>query len=71
MEPEQRFCLRCGRELTELHADCDRALALEPPRFCGVCARRLRVQVFPDSFRADCPEHGHFAGGPVAKLTDS
>lgn len=31
---------------------------LSPPRFCGVCARRMIVQVRPDGWWAQCSRHG-------------
>ncbi|WP_188584966.1 biotin synthase auxiliary protein BsaP [Gordonia jinhuaensis] len=34
------------------------ALGLEPPRFCGQCARRMVVQVCPDGWSARCSRHG-------------
>lgn len=52
------FCARCGQEAPQPHAACREALALEPPRFCDECGRRLRVQVYPDRYEARCPEHG-------------
>ena len=33
-------------------------LGLEPPRFCGVCGRRMVVQVEPNGWRAKCSRHG-------------
>jgi len=30
----------------------------EPPRYCGVCARRMVVQVRPDGWSARCSRHG-------------
>jgi hypothetical protein len=40
------------------HAPCAAARALEPPRFCPRCGRRMRVQVLPAGWRAVCVEHG-------------
>lgn len=31
---------------------------LEAPRFCQVCGRRMKVQVRPDGWEADCARHG-------------
>jgi hypothetical protein len=56
------YCGRCGRPATghagaELAA-CARALALEPPRYCAGCRRRMVVQVTPTGWSARCSEHG-------------
>lgn len=34
-------------------------LGLEPPRFCADCGRRMKVQVRPDGWWAECSRHGH------------
>jgi hypothetical protein len=61
------FCDRCGGELTaadrelataDRHDACAAARALEPPRYCPTCRRRLKVQVLPIGWRAVCVEHG-------------
>jgi hypothetical protein len=31
---------------------------MEPPRFCAQCARRMKVQVHPRGWSAECVEHG-------------
>lgn len=31
---------------------------LEPPRYCGVCGRRMPVQIRPDGWWARCSRHG-------------
>jgi hypothetical protein len=53
-------CPRCGRSLSNalLHVLCQRALDLEPPRYCINCGRRMKVQVVPAGWRAECVEHG-------------
>jgi hypothetical protein len=58
--PEGRpWCPRCGTALAlGDHAACERALELEPPRYCTRCRRRMKVQVVPGGWRADCVEHG-------------
>ncbi|WP_409437744.1 hypothetical protein [Mycobacterium sp. SMC-14] len=33
-------------------------LGLEPPRFCASCGRRMKVQVRPDGWWAQCSRHG-------------
>jgi hypothetical protein len=38
-------CTGCGR-------------ALDPPRFCPACGRRLTVAVTPGGYRARCRDHG-------------
>jgi hypothetical protein len=43
------------------HVLCAGARALEPPRFCGQCRRRLKVQVLPTGWHASCVEHGPIA----------
>jgi hypothetical protein len=59
MPSEGLWCGRCGRarEVSD-HVDCDRALALEPPRFCAQCRRRMKVQVLPRGWSALCAVHG-------------
>jgi hypothetical protein len=53
------YCDHCGRPLDEgSHDACRAARALEPPRFCPVCRRRMKVQVLPAGWRAVCVEHG-------------
>ncbi|WP_308442645.1 biotin synthase auxiliary protein BsaP [Rugosimonospora africana] len=57
------FCDRCGGDLVAgAHAACRAARALEPPRFCPVCRRRMKVQVLPSGWRAQCVEHGELHG---------
>lgn len=54
-----RWCGRCGGALGEgSHEACAAALALEPPRFCPRCRRRMRVQVLPTGWTATCVAHG-------------
>jgi SAM-dependent methyltransferase len=53
------WCDRCGRALTDGgHEACAAARALEPPRFCPRCRRRLKVQVLPEGWTATCAVHG-------------
>jgi hypothetical protein len=53
------YCGHCGEPLDEGdHAACLRRLELEPPRFCAHCRRRMKVQVTPRGWSADCIEHG-------------
>ena len=53
------YCGRCGEPAgAGDHGGCERALALEPPRYCAACRRRMVVQVLPTGWRARCVEHG-------------
>ena len=53
------WCDRCGGTLdVGDHSDCRAARELEPPRFCAQCRRRMKVQVLPAGWRAECVEHG-------------
>jgi hypothetical protein len=53
------WCDRCGGKLAEgSHDECRTARALEPPRYCPECRRRMKVQVMPTGWRASCVEHG-------------
>jgi hypothetical protein len=56
------WCDRCGDALdAHSHEACAAARALEPPRYCAQCRRRMKVQVFPQGWRASCVEHGEIA----------
>jgi hypothetical protein len=58
------WCDRCGGALDEgKHAGCVAARQLEPPRFCAVCRRRMKVQVLPTGWIANCVEHGETREG--------
>ena len=53
------FCGHCGQPVDGAdHRICERRLLMEPPRFCGQCARRMKVQVHPRGWSAECVEHG-------------
>ena len=53
------WCGQCGQELTpEGHQRCRAAAALDPPRFCAHCRRRMVVQVTPTGWTGRCVEHG-------------
>jgi ribosomal protein S18 acetylase RimI-like enzyme len=57
--PLAPWCDQCGTELApEGHERCRRAAALEPPRYCPHCRRRMVVQVTPTGWTARCVEHG-------------
>ena len=58
-EPAPAYCGHCGDLVAAHdHADCERMLELEPPRYCTACRRRMVVQVTPDAWTARCVEHG-------------
>jgi hypothetical protein len=53
------YCDRCGEPAGGgPHVACATARALEPPRFCPRCRRRMKVQVLPSGWSAACVEHG-------------
>ncbi|MDQ1698179.1 MAG: hypothetical protein QOG34_42, partial [Frankiaceae bacterium] len=53
------FCARCGESRDRGgHGECDQRLALEPPRHCAICGRRMVVKVTPLSWTARCSRHG-------------
>jgi hypothetical protein len=53
------YCDRCGLPAADpIHAQCDAARRLEPPRYCPQCRRRMKVQVVPTGWSATCVEHG-------------
>lgn len=57
-------CAHCGEAVApdRPHARCAQMLALEPPRFCAGCGRRMKVQVHPRGWSATCVEHGTLIG---------
>jgi len=54
------YCVHCGKPAAEGdHVRCVGARgAIEPPRFCPDCARRMVVQVTPSGWSARCSRHG-------------
>lgn len=64
---ELAFCERCG-ERGE-HPACRAAAALEPPRYCTRCRRRMVVQVTPSGWTARCIEHGTRRSPPAGSST--
>ncbi|MEA5455826.1 hypothetical protein SPF06_13910 [Sinomonas sp. JGH33] len=40
------------------HERCRERLAMEPPRYCAACGRRMKVQVTPLGWSAACSRHG-------------
>ena len=46
------FCAGCGKPAEGDHSRCLRPL--DPPRFCTTCGRKLKVQVLPTGYTAQC-----------------
>jgi hypothetical protein len=67
-----QFCVRCGKPAAEGdHAACNTLrAALEPPRFCPDCARRMVVQVTPTGWIARCSRHGERSSAEATQRTD-
>ncbi|MGH8892759.1 MAG: hypothetical protein ACRDWY_05555 [Actinomycetes bacterium] len=55
------FCDQCGEPVGD-HPECAARRALEPPRYCTRCRRRMVVQVLPRGWTARCSEHGTIEG---------
>jgi hypothetical protein len=56
------WCGHCGQEARPgEHSVCERALELEPPRYCTQCRRRMVVQVLPRGWSARCVRHGELS----------
>jgi dethiobiotin synthetase len=55
------YCDRCGKP--GVHEVCVAARALEPPRYCAQCGRRMVVQITPGGWTARCVEHGERPSG--------
>ncbi|WP_455835624.1 biotin synthase auxiliary protein BsaP [Pseudarthrobacter siccitolerans] len=62
------FCGHCGEAYdggdgppSDAHQGCRERLAMEPPRYCSSCRRRLKVQVTPLGWTAECSRHGMLA----------
>lgn len=47
-----------GGPTSDAHHGCQQRLAMEPPRFCPQCRRRMKVQVTPLGWTAECSRHG-------------
>ena len=63
MDDSPVYCDRCGLPLSAAeggpgHEACQAARALEPPRYCPQCGRRMAVKVTPHAWSAHCPRHG-------------
>jgi hypothetical protein len=59
------ICGHCGEPddgsdapTSGVHGRCGERLALEPPRYCAACRRRMKVQVTPLGWTAECSRHG-------------
>ncbi|WP_156757377.1 biotin synthase auxiliary protein BsaP [Actinokineospora pegani] len=66
------YCVHCGKpSAAGDHLPCrgGRA-ALEPPRYCAECARRMVVQVTPAGWSARCSRHGELTSAGVPAMTD-
>ena len=59
---EPPYCGHCGEPLAADHASCTARLRLEPPRYCPWCRRRMKVQVTPRGWTADCVVHPRLSG---------
>ncbi|WP_132880113.1 hypothetical protein [Tamaricihabitans halophyticus] len=61
------FCSWCGKSAVEGgHDTCRmRLTAIDPPRYCPRCARRMVVQVTPAGWTARCSRHGETASTPA------
>lgn len=62
------FCGHCGEPsdggatpTSGVHHRCGEHLAMEPPRYCAACRRRMKVQVTPLGWTAECSRHGVLA----------
>ncbi|WP_444875928.1 biotin synthase auxiliary protein BsaP [Arthrobacter oryzae] len=62
------FCGHCGEPsdggaspTSDVHRRCAERLAMEPPRYCAACRRRMKVQVTPLGWSAECARHGVLA----------
>jgi hypothetical protein len=58
-DPAPAYCAHCGQPADARdHGPCQQAGALDPPRFCTLCGRRMIVKVTPDRWSAQCSRHG-------------
>lgn len=64
------YCGHCGgalagtqgeRPTSDPHQGCHQRLAMEPPRYCAQCRRRMKVQVTPLGWSAECSRHGRLS----------
>lgn len=47
--------------MSDPHQGCQERLAMEPPRYCVQCRRRMKVQVTPLGWSAECSRHGRLS----------
>jgi hypothetical protein len=59
------YCGHCGEPSdggdgppSDVHQRCGERLSMEPPRYCAACRRRMKVQVAPLGWTAECSRHG-------------
>ncbi|MGH3438092.1 MAG: hypothetical protein ACRDRN_16695 [Sciscionella sp.] len=59
----ESYCIHCGQPVSVAgHEGCHNArTALEPPRYCPQCGRRMVVQVTPAGWTARCSRHGDYS----------
>lgn len=60
-----------GAPAAEGHQRCAEQLKLEPPRYCAQCKRRMKVQVTPTGWSADCSRHGSVRQPPQVTAPQS
>jgi NADH pyrophosphatase NudC (nudix superfamily) len=60
----ETYCGHCGQRTAQgdspasaTHQSCQQRLVLEPPRYCALCGRRMKVQVTPTGWTAQCTRH--------------
>jgi hypothetical protein len=58
--PTGAFCTGCGQPAPDCPG-CSRAL--DPPRFCPECGRRMTVRVIPTGWVAQCRDHAALRSG--------
>jgi len=56
------FCSQCGLKSEGVHVECAKGAQLSPPRYCSECGRRMKVQVTPMHWTAECSVHGQISG---------
>ncbi|WP_130346296.1 hypothetical protein [Herbihabitans rhizosphaerae] len=65
------FCVHCGQPADVAHPACaSPRAALDPPRYCAVCARRMVVQVTPTGWTARCSRHGEQTSSDTVAAAD-
>jgi NADH pyrophosphatase NudC (nudix superfamily) len=67
MDDSAGYCDHCGQGVAGQklgHEACRAARALEPPRYCPRCGRRMLVKVTPDGWSSYCSQHGLTTSAP-------